>query len=454
MHKNLQEWRTGLLRVLRLNHDFGLNISVLATGTLVAQLVYILSSPVLSRLYSPAEFGALAAFTALVTSTAAFAALRYDLAVMLPKQSEEAINLVSLSVIISLSTTLILGLTGILFRGKIASLTQVTEFSVWMVFFPLGVLSLCVAQIFRMWWYRQNRFKISAASAVIQAVFDTVVKVGAAALLHAGSMGLLMGYLLGIIAADVLLLSAVQYTGANGLLRSTSAGKMVSMGKRFKTFSLYNSWADLICSFSLNLPTLLLTFLFSPFVAGLYMMANRVLKVPTRILGLSISQALFKEITRRRNETLPIFPFLAKFFCVLLVLVAVPFTLFALSSRVLFGAIFGPGWERSGEYAGAMVPWIAMQFVSLSVSAAYPALEKSGKYAVVQFLLLLGATCPLLISYRLGLDALQSIRMLSMTNFVLNALFGIGALFICYRQDAGLTQAPPSKLLNRTSSLP
>jgi lipopolysaccharide exporter len=438
MNRTVEEIKRAFLQKLREHRGFGLNISVLAGGTFFAQLIYVLSSPLLTRLYSPEGFGVLAAFTALATTTAVFATLRYDLAVMLPKQNEEAVNLVFLTILISLFTSLILGLGGILYREKIGALFKATELSLWMVFFPLGVLSLCFGQIFRMWWYRQNRFNIGAASVVIQAGLDTAIKIGAAVFFQAGSVGLLVGYIVGLVAADVLLLSKVQYSGKNGLFGCLSLERMVSLGARFKTFPLYNSWAELVSSVSLNLPTLLLTFMFSPYVAGLYILANRVLKIPARILGLSVSQALMKEITLRRNGNLSVFPFLSKVFMLLLILIALPFTALVLVSKGLFVTIFGAEWKASGEYAAVMAPWIAMQFVSLSVSSAYPALEKNANYAAVQFLLLLSATCPLLVSYGLGFDALRSVTVLSTANFIVNALFGVGALIIGYRHDVAL----------------
>ena len=66
------------------------------TGTAAGQLVSILLSPVLTRLYSPQQFGVLSVYTALLTILVVIASLRYELTVPMAASDEDAINLVAL----------------------------------------------------------------------------------------------------------------------------------------------------------------------------------------------------------------------------------------------------------------------------------------------------------------------------------------------------------------------
>ena len=60
-------------------------VGVLVVGNAIAQLLLILAIPLLSRLYSPAEFGLLSLFTATTAIVGSVVCGRYQFAVALPK---------------------------------------------------------------------------------------------------------------------------------------------------------------------------------------------------------------------------------------------------------------------------------------------------------------------------------------------------------------------------------
>ena len=72
---------------------FLMNVLTLMTGTALAQILLIAISPILTRLYTPAEFGTFALFTSLTSAIAVVAAGRYELAVILPRRHTDAFNL-------------------------------------------------------------------------------------------------------------------------------------------------------------------------------------------------------------------------------------------------------------------------------------------------------------------------------------------------------------------------
>ena len=70
--------------------EFLRNVSFLISGTLIAQLISILSSPVLARLYSPADFGIFASFMTIVGIISTFCTLKYDLAIVKEKLNKRS----------------------------------------------------------------------------------------------------------------------------------------------------------------------------------------------------------------------------------------------------------------------------------------------------------------------------------------------------------------------------
>ena len=76
--------------------SFTTDVLKLVTGTTFAQVITILASPLLTRLYGPEAFGFLALFTSITSIIGVIACMRYEMAIMLPKTDEEAANLLGL----------------------------------------------------------------------------------------------------------------------------------------------------------------------------------------------------------------------------------------------------------------------------------------------------------------------------------------------------------------------
>ena len=81
---------------------FSRDILTLVTGTTIAQIITILASPVITRLYGPEAFGLLAIFTSITSIISVIICLRYEPAIMLPKSDEEAANVFGLCILIVL----------------------------------------------------------------------------------------------------------------------------------------------------------------------------------------------------------------------------------------------------------------------------------------------------------------------------------------------------------------
>ena len=75
------------------------NVTILSIGTALAQAVSIISIPVLSRLFPPEAFGVAAVFASVGGIGGIISCLRYDLAIMLPKEEKDAASVFFLSLI-------------------------------------------------------------------------------------------------------------------------------------------------------------------------------------------------------------------------------------------------------------------------------------------------------------------------------------------------------------------
>ena len=90
-----------MLRKLIPQSTYARNVITLMTGTAFAQALPIAVSPILTRLYSPAEFGVFAMYLAVASILGVLVTGRYELAILIPKQDRDAIHIAALSAALS-----------------------------------------------------------------------------------------------------------------------------------------------------------------------------------------------------------------------------------------------------------------------------------------------------------------------------------------------------------------
>ena len=81
--------------------DFTKNVGKLFAGNGISMAINLLALPVLSRLYTPEEFGSVALYVALAQLIAVFISGRYDYALMLPRKNGEALKVALSGLILS-----------------------------------------------------------------------------------------------------------------------------------------------------------------------------------------------------------------------------------------------------------------------------------------------------------------------------------------------------------------
>jgi len=119
--------------------NFVKNILTLMTGTTIAQAIPIAFTPILTRLYTPKDFGVLGLFVAITSILSVIANGRYELAIMLPEKDIDAINIVALGAIISTALSVVILIIVLLFHNVIAKKLGNSSIEPWLYFIPITV---------------------------------------------------------------------------------------------------------------------------------------------------------------------------------------------------------------------------------------------------------------------------------------------------------------------------
>lgn len=381
--------------------EFSRNVLTLMTGTTVAQAIPISISPILTRIYTPEDFGVFALFLSISIIFGSIANGRYELAIMLPETDEDAINIAALGVIISLSLSIFLLLIIVLFNAQIAAALGNQEIGVWLYFIPVSVFFIGLFNVLNFTNNRLKKYKDIALANIYKSVALAVVQltVGFA---KAGPCGLISGQLVSNVFANIRLLKNI--TKSVQLKKVLSTKKMICLAKRHIGFPKYTLWATLANTMSQHLTNILIPTFFAVSTLGQYSLVQRALGVPSSLVGNSIGQVYFRTANEERRETgsaTNIFIVTVK---KLFILSTPIFIILFFVIEDVFVFVFGEAWAEAGLYAKLLLPLFAIRFVFSPVSITFSTFEKQKLALLLQIGLMVFSVAVIVAMGSMGQD--------------------------------------------------
>jgi O-antigen/teichoic acid export membrane protein len=350
-----------VINQLKLKHGFGMNILTTMSGAAISQIIPIFIIPILTRLYSPSDFGVFSLYISLATICSVIATARYEVAIMLPKRDWEAINLVVLSLIISGLTSLFFLSVIYIFHQRLLNLIGNPLIDKWLFAIPITVFFTGIFQSLIFWCNRKKQFSKVAAAKIYQGASLSGCQL-ALSPSKTAYLGLISGYIFGLIISTIYLFKIVWNKDAQ-LLNHVSKARVISSLVKYKNFPLYSLWGTLFDAAAVQMPIFMLSKFYDSDLTGIFSLTFRALNLPMVLIAASISQVLFQKISHLNNTKPELLnKLIIKLFLMLLV-TALPF-LFILFfwGPQLFSLVFGPEWALSGKYASTIVFAIVMRF--------------------------------------------------------------------------------------------
>ncbi|MGI6555348.1 MAG: lipopolysaccharide biosynthesis protein [Bacillota bacterium] len=407
--------------------SFTRNVLTLMTGTTFSQALLVLVAPILTRIYSPENFGVYALYTSILSIIAVMSCLRYEHAIVLPEKEKDAANILFISLVICFCMTIITLLIILFFGKTIADILGSPELAHWLWLMPISLLAVGLFQILNYWSTRRKQFKRLAVRQITRSTATVISQLGIGIYfppVNAG--GLIGGDLLGQVVATSRLAWQIKKEEGRQILNSIQWNTCKQLLSIYKKFPLYSSWASLINTLSAMLPALLLGYFFTPPIVGYFALAHRVLAMPMGIVGSSLGQVFFPEAAiKHRQGNLSEITF--KIFEQLVSLCMVPIGLLTIISPELFGIIFGSNWVIAGEYVRWLSLWIFFQFISSPLSTVYIVLEKQQGLLVFNIFLLATRTITLVIGGIYN-NATLTIILFGLSGFIMYLFFTVKIL--------------------------
>lgn len=376
-----------MIKKLKPKSEFSRNVLTLMTGTTIAQAIPIAISPVLTRIYTPEDFGIFALYMSIASILSVMATGRYELAIMLPKKDEDATHLVALSIIITLLVSLIALLLVIFFNTSITKLLGNQEISDWLYFMPLTILLTGVYQSLKFWSNRQKQYKYLAINRVTQSTVTATSNLGLG-LVGLGSSGLVIGGILGQTLSTIHLAKIIN-TKDKRIFRKVKKLKIIALARRYINFPKFDILASLFSVFAQGLIHILFNSLFSTTISGYYYLTQRVLGLPITILASAIldvfKERASKDYMQHGNAKVIYISTFKK----LILLGTLPSILLFIFAIDIFTFIFGENWIIAGEYTQILTPMLFLRFISSPLSFMLYIAGQQKVNVIGQFLFLL-----------------------------------------------------------------
>ncbi len=358
------------MKLLNLQTEYFKNIFNQAILVFIAQLIPILFSPIITRLYDEnavAEITGLVSFSSILL---VFSSLKIENAIVLEKDQDKAKEVVFLTIILTFIYTILIILGISIFEKKIAEVFKINTI---IKYIPLYILSYSLLNILNFWFVRLKKFKLKAFSKLIESITYILFLIVLFSVIGYNEYGLALGKILGVLIAFIIL-----YKYSKLKLKKISIKNLKSLLIKYKDFPIHNAPSNFINVIGLQLLVVFIGAYFSKENFGFFGLANMVILLPISFISQSVGSIFFQKISE--NFISNNFKQINKvFFQTLLLLIAIAIPIFFIiffGSEYIFSIVYGENWLMSGKIAKMLAVVFLFQMVVSPLGILLIAIDK------------------------------------------------------------------------------
>lgn len=351
----------------KLDTPMGKGVYLIARSTVIGQGIVVLSSPILTRLFTPSEFGIFALYTSTITLLLVFASLKYEYAIPLPQKDEDAFYLVVICFITLFVVFICIGITFFLFGGIILSSLKYNILDPYLWLLLLSFLGAAAYQVLNFWAVREKDYSLIGNTVLGKNVSASLGKILLGGI-GTGTFGLIIGDFFGQITGNYSIFRKFWRKNATKFSNFSIEEiiRLIREYYRFPAFSVPSSFFNIL---AFQLPIFMLIALYGSSEAGLYSLAYSVLALPVSFLSSAISQVYLGEISTLIHEAPARIRSLYHSVIKQVAIVIIPImVIIAITAPLVFPILFGGSWEKAGYFCTILSGMLIFQVIFSPVS--------------------------------------------------------------------------------------
>jgi O-antigen/teichoic acid export membrane protein len=371
------------LKLKSLLSEFNKNSLILFQGSAVAQILPILVTPILTRIYLPADFGVLAIFISINLILGIVSSAKYELSILLPKKDSNAVAICFLGMGLTSLVSIVVLVIIIFFRSNFSSFIEF-DYENYLYFLPISIWFYGFFNNLNFLCTRKKLYKEVAYANIFKSIVLCIIQLSFFLIVE-GPLGLILGYVASQITVSlILLVAAKKYY--KFLFQIEHVKNVASRYIDFPKFSMPGS---LVGTLAKEFLIILISFSYGNVVLGLFSMSQRILGGPVSLIGNSIGQVYFEQATKnlkddKNNKSL----FLTTLLKLVLISGMIFIPLFFIVED-LFIFMLGTDWSDAGYYAKILIPFYAIRFISAPLSLTVSVYEKNIFNLIINIILLI-----------------------------------------------------------------
>lgn len=346
-------------------------------GTAFAQFLNVLFSPIITRLFTPEEFGVFMLYNSFLGVLLIIGSLKYENCIPIANNKIISINTIALSATLLFITSSLITILFLIFKKPLLNLFNAEHFGDFLFFVPLGVLLAGIYNILLQWALRTKNFKKITVTKIFQGAGQSLSQI-ALGLLKIGASGLIIGHIIGRFSGSFSLFRKLKQENPKAF-KFIALKKMWWVLKRYKNFPLLTLPSQLLSKGGLELPIFFITSLFGTAIVGQYGLANMIVNIPVVLIGTAIGDVFYAEAASNgRENPKALLKLSNKLIKRLIILGLIPTIVLVFFSPLLFSIIFGKNWYDAGIFAQILAFLAFSRLVLMPVSRVFLVFEKHG----------------------------------------------------------------------------
>lgn len=339
------------------------NSAKLLSANVFAQAIGLAVYPILTRLYTPENFGVLNLFLSISGVFILLATIDYQQAIVLPKEEKHGIAVVHLCLLIALLVSGVV-LLSVPFAGTIAELFKTPALKEWYLLLPLYILVMAGWNILSYWYIRHAEYNRNSGYQVTQSSLGAGMKIGL------GYGGYLQGGMIvsSVVAPLIALLTSCMLAWRKHIrpLLSINRDEIREVAQTYRKFPVYSFPSSLLNMLSAQLPVLLLTPVFGNAEIGLWSMAVLLGFAPLSMISKTLNQTLYQHTTDLIHQGQDVRPLYRRVSMWGIGIIAPCFAILWWILPQLTTFLLGNEWEPTGQILRWMLPWLAANTLTAS----------------------------------------------------------------------------------------
>jgi len=384
-------------------------------GTVAGQAISVLLAPVLTRIFTPTEFGNLSVYNSVLTLFVTVASLGYEMALPICLAESDCANLLALCGVMLALVAGVTSLVSWVVPVSTLDLLSLGSLASYRYLLPIGLICLGGYYVMVALATRAGAFNMIARTRISQGLSGPISQI-ILGLSGAGTLGLVTGTIIGQSSGTLLLFTRFVLKQRDWL-RAVSWRSMIAVGRRYIAFPLYASWARLLDEAGGGMILyVLFAACYSPSIAGFMFLSERVIMRPLLIVSTSLLQVFTGEAGRTVSQN-PM-QLRRRFYQVVplqFVLAASWIMAANLAAGWLFPRLFGPAWTNAIPYLHALSAAYLLQIVLHPVSTTLQLLERQATGAAWQVCRLTLVVTAVLVPWHAGVSAVQALWISALT---------------------------------------